>query len=121
MGSVITADLRHEQPHAAAGQQDARGGEHAGLKRNVGVGKFGDHGEGARTGIDGGIDGRHAPLKNASGVAGNHGFHGHEIFICGALASGTCNSRRMGVISSSVAIFEVTATYWPTAMGRALM
>src|SRR5260370_13382070 len=61
------------------------------------------------------------PWKVRPGYPGTLASTGTDSLICGELDSGTCSSRRIGVMRNIVAIFEVTPTYWPAAMGRELM
>jgi hypothetical protein len=65
---------RQKDSIGAAVQQNARGGEHAGLERQVLIGELRLHRNGARVRIDGRIDGGNSAVKSAAGIAGNTGF-----------------------------------------------
>ena len=77
---------RHEDGAFAAGQQDARGGEHAGTQFALGVVEPGFQNEDARVGVHRGIDGGDLAGEIAIRVSGDARQDGHAEFAArGAL------------------------------------
>ena len=68
---------RHEHRVLPTGQKHARGGEHAGAKFRLRIVKTRFENEGARIGIDRGIDGRHLAREVAVRERGDPGDHRH--------------------------------------------
>ena len=82
IGGLVADDgvARNEDRVLAAGQDDARGGEHAGTQFALGIIELRLQDEDARVRIHGGIDGGDLAVEIAVGVGGDAGDHGHAEF-----------------------------------------
>ena len=120
--SRTTAAARHEDGVLAAGQQDARGGEHPGRSSPSGLSNLASTMKMRELGSTDGLMAVTLPVKSRSGIGGHAGDHRHRRFApAAARCSGVCSCSFRVPIRTMVAILLVSATYSPAATGRAVM